>query len=90
MCLVTSDSATLWTVARQAPLSVGFFENTEVGYHFLLQPIFLTQGPNPCFLCLLHSRQILHPLSDREALGQGADLKGTVALTSAAVVLKWK
>ena len=38
-------SSTLWTVACQAPLSVGCpRKNTEVGYHFLLQGIFLTQG----------------------------------------------
>ena len=33
---------TLWTVARWAPCC-----------HFLLQGIFLTQGPNPCLLHLL-------------------------------------
>ena len=32
-------------------------KNTEVGCHFLLQGIFLTQGSN---LCLLHCRQILY------------------------------
>ena len=47
--------ATLWTVTRQAPLSMGFpGKNTGLGCHFLLQGIFLTQGPNPCPLCLLH------------------------------------
>ena len=35
------------TVARQAPLSMGSpGKNTGVGCHFLLQGIFLTQGPN--------------------------------------------
>ena len=29
-------------------------KNTGVGGHFLLQGIFLTQGLNPCLLCLLH------------------------------------
>ena len=29
-------------------------KNTGVGRHFLLQGIFLTQGLNPCLLCLLH------------------------------------
>ena len=29
-------------------------KNTGVGCHFLLQRIFLTQGLNPCPLCLLH------------------------------------
>ena len=44
--------ATPWTVAWQAPLSMGFSrqENTGVGCHFLLQGIFPTQGSNPCFL----------------------------------------
>ena len=39
-----------WTVARQAPLIMGFPKNTGVGCHFLLQGIFLTQGSNPCLL----------------------------------------
>ena len=38
--------ATLWTVAHQAPLSMGFSRNTGVGCHALLQGIFLTQGLN--------------------------------------------
>ena len=29
-------------------------KNTGVGCHALLQGIFLTQGSNPCLLCLLH------------------------------------
>ena len=29
-------------------------KDTGVGCHFLLQGIFLTQGSNPCLLCLLH------------------------------------
>ena len=34
---------TPWTVASQAPLSMGFSgKNTEVGCHFFLQGIFLT------------------------------------------------
>ena len=28
-------------------------KNTEVGCHFLLQGMFLTQGSNPCLMCLL-------------------------------------
>ena len=47
--------ATLWTVAHQAPLSMGFSgKNTGVGCHFLLRGIFSTQGLNPRLLCLLH------------------------------------
>ena len=46
---------TLWTVAHQAPLSMGFSthgeyrysRNTRVGCHALLQKIFSAQGSNP-------------------------------------------
>ena len=38
-------------------------KNTGVGCHALLQGIFLTQGSNPCLLCLLHYRWILYPWS---------------------------
>ena len=49
---------TPWTVAHQAPLSIG--KNTRVGCHSLLQGIFTTHGLNPS---LLHWRQILYCLS---------------------------
>ena len=40
-----------WTVAHQAPLSIGFLgKNSGGNCHFLLQGIFLTQGLNPDFL----------------------------------------
>ena len=57
--------ATLWTVARQAPLSILFSpgRNTGVGCHALLQGIFLNQGMNPNLPHLLRCRQILYPLS---------------------------
>ena len=49
-CLASSIDA--WTVARQAPLSIGFpRQNTGVGCRFFLQGIFPTQGLN---LHLLH------------------------------------
>ena len=49
--------AILWTVAHQAPLSMGFSrKNTGVGCHALLQSIFLTQGSKPCPLYPLHWR----------------------------------
>ena len=52
---VVSDVLTLWTTTLQAPLPMEFFrKNTEVGCHFLLQGIFLTQGSNRHLLCLLH------------------------------------
>ena len=51
----------LWTIVCQASLSVGFpRKNTGVGYHFLLQGIFLTQGSNPR---LLHWQADSLPLS---------------------------
>ena len=44
-------------------------KNTRVGFHAVLQGIFLTQGLNLHLLCLLHCRQILYPLSQRESQG---------------------
>ena len=38
-------------------------KNTGVGCHALLQGIFLTQGANPCFLCLLHCQVGSLPLA---------------------------
>ena len=50
-----SNSATLWTVAHLAPLSlVSPGKNTGVGCHALLQGIFPTQGLNLRLLRLLH------------------------------------
>ena len=47
--------ATLWTVARQAPLFMGFpGKNTGVGCHVLLQGIFSIQGLNQRLLHFLH------------------------------------
>ena len=64
MCSLISNSATQWTVARQAPLSMEFSgKNTGVDCHFFLQRIFLTQGSNPCLLCLLHFQADSLPLS---------------------------
>ena len=62
--LVTKSCLTLatpWTVAHQAPLSLGFSrQESGVGCHFLLHGIFLTQGLNPG---LLHCRQMIYQLS---------------------------
>ena len=42
------------TVARQAPLSVGFSRQEHGGgCHAILQGIFLTQGSNLCLVALL-------------------------------------
>ena len=52
---------TLWTVARQAPLSMGFSRQEYwSGCHALFQGIFLTQGSNQHLLCLLHCKQLLY------------------------------
>ena len=57
--------ATLWTVARQAPLSMGFSRQEYwSGLPFPPPGIFPTQGSNPR---LLHCRWLLHWLSPREA-----------------------
>ena len=58
---MSNSFATPWTVARQAPLLMGFpRQNTRMGCHFLLQGIFSIQGSNPD---LLYFRRILHHLS---------------------------
>ena len=55
--------ATLWTVAHQAPLFMGFSgKNTGVGCQPLLQGIFPTQRLNLCLLYLLHSQACFLPL----------------------------
>ena len=49
--LVVSNSVTPWTVAHQAPLSMGFSRQEYWGLcHGLLQGIFPTQGSNPPLL----------------------------------------
>ena len=61
-CSVISDFVTPWTVAHQAPLSMGILQARlleQVG-HALLQGIFPTQGSNPG---LQHYGQILYQLS---------------------------
>ena len=59
--------ATLWTVAQQAPLSMGFSgKNTGVGCHFPLQWIFPTQGSSLRLLWLLHYRQIVYYWATQE------------------------
>ena len=59
--------ATPWSVAYLAPLSMEFSsKSTRVGYHFLFQGIFPTQGSNPG---LPHCRQTLYHLSHRGSHG---------------------
>ena len=58
---VVSDTfVTPWTVACQAPLSMGFSRHEYWSGHSPLQEIFLTQRSN---LGLLHCKQILYQLS---------------------------
>ena len=53
-----SHFATLWTLARQSPLPMGFSRQEYWSVlPYLLQGIFLTQGSN---LWLLHDRLILY------------------------------
>ena len=64
---VMSDSATPWTVARQAPLSMGFSgKKPGVGFQALLQEFFPTQGPNLCLLSPALAGSL--PLAPWEAL----------------------
>ena len=42
-------------------------KNTGVGGHFLIQRVFLTQGPNSHLLCLLHWQADSLPLSHQES-----------------------
>ena len=50
-----SDSATKWTMAHQAPLSMEFPRQEYCsGLPFPPPGIFPTQGSNPCSFCLLH------------------------------------
>ena len=52
---VVADSATPWTVAPQAPLSMGFFmQEYWSGLPYSLPGIFPTQGSSLCLLFLFH------------------------------------
>ena len=74
---------TLWTVACQAPLSMGFLEkNTRVDCHFLLQGIIPTQGLNPG---LLHCRQIFNQLSYE---GSPCQFDGTGSISCISLIMK--
>ena len=64
-----SDSVILWTIAFQAPPSMGFSrqeywdsldKNTGVGCYSILQGISLTQGYNPHLLHHLHWQGVLY------------------------------
>ena len=55
LCLVSADSVTPWTGARQAPLSMGF-SRQEYWSGSPVPPSFDLPDPgsNPSLLCLLH------------------------------------
>ena len=61
--------ATPWTIACQAPLSMGFSKQEYWSrLPFPASGIFLTQRSNSRLLCLLHCRQVLYHWATREAL----------------------
>ena len=64
-CSVVSNSLWPQTVAHQAPLSMGILQARILDWvaSALLQGIFLTQGSNPCLLCLLHCQAGSLPLA---------------------------
>ena len=63
---VVSDSVTPWTIAHQAPLSMGFpRQEYWSGLRSLLQGIFLTQKSS---LHLLHCGEILYHLNYQRSL----------------------
>ena len=61
---IVQSCPTLWLHGLQSARLLCAWDsagkNTEVGCHFLLQGIFLTQGSNPSLLRLLHGRWILY------------------------------
>ena len=65
VCSVVSNSLLLHRLQLARFFSPWNFlgKNTEVGFHFLLKDIFLTQGSNPLLLCLLHWQVDSLPLS---------------------------
>ena len=59
--VVPNSFANSWTTSHQVPLSRGFpRQEYWSGFHLLLQRIFLTQGPNPRLLRLLHCQAVLY------------------------------
>ena len=80
--------ATPWTVAHQAPLSMGFpSKNTGVGCHFLLQEIFPAQGSNHVSCIAGRFFTLLFGRSHSERFGLGLSLADLVSRFPAA---DWK
>ena len=79
-----SDSATPWTVARQAFLSVGFSRwECGVGCHALLQGIFQTQGSNQWDVSRIAGRPY------RWATGEGLQLLNRLVIHPLRRGLQW-
>ena len=66
---VVSDSLqSPWTVARQTPLLWDFpSKTTGIGYHALLQGIFLSQGTKPHLVSPAFAGRFLNTITTREA-----------------------
>ena len=65
-CVCAQSLSPIWLFAAPSRLLCPWdfpSTSTGVGYHFLLQGIFLTQGLNPCLLHLLHLQADCLPLS---------------------------
>ena len=60
--------AVLWTIALQTHLSMGFFRQEYWSGLPCPGGIFLTQGSNPCLLCLLHCQAGSSPSATWESL----------------------
>ena len=62
MCVQSLSHMTPWRLQPKRLLCAWDIpgKNTGACCHFLLQGICLTQGSNPCLLCLLHCRLVLY------------------------------
>ena len=94
-----SDSVTPWTVARQAPLSMGF-SRQEYGSGLPCPPAFPTEGNVPHFTCVLmshpgHPVQGVQPMQDEDTacftvtlLPESVLTMGFVSLTKVLLLFK--
>ena len=76
---------TLWTIAHQAPLSVGLSQQEYWRCHFVFQGIFSTQESNLCLLQLLHWQGDSLPLSH---LGSPLQCDGAISGISEPVMAR--
>ena len=81
---------TPWTMAGQAPLSVGFpRQEFWSSCHSLLQGIFPTQGMRSCLLHLLHWQADSLPLSQPGTAGAHGHWSDLIPLRASQVVRRW-